>query len=191
MNKTFRLVFIGLLVAQSLALYIFEGMFPVPFLTPGAKLGLANLITVIALYLLPSTKDVFLILFLRVLLSTFFGGGPAVFIYSAAGAAMSFTCMVLLKKIGKNNISILGVSAAGAIFHHIGQLIAAACILQNAALMLYLPVLSLTGTITGILIGIAAHFIVRRLASLHFFTANFTSPSAQNNKISPQKSKAL
>lgn len=79
MNKTLRLIVLGLFVAQSLVLYIIEGMLPVPFIAPGAKLGLANLITVIALYSLKRKQDVALILILRILLSTAFGGGVNAF----------------------------------------------------------------------------------------------------------------
>ena len=61
MKKTSKIVYIGLLVAQALVLHIIERMIPVPFITPGAKLGLANLITVIALYTLDNKKDAFLL----------------------------------------------------------------------------------------------------------------------------------
>ena len=98
MNKTFRLIVLGLFVAQSLVLYIVEGMLPVPFIAPGAKLGLANLITVIALYSLPRKRDVFLILLLRVVLSTAFGGGINAFVYSAAGAGTSLSIMIICKE---------------------------------------------------------------------------------------------
>ena len=89
MNKTFHLIILSLFVAQSLVLYIVEGMLPVPFIAPGAKLGLANLITVIALYALPRKRDVALILLLRIILSTAFGGGINAFFYSVSGAALS------------------------------------------------------------------------------------------------------
>ena len=94
MHKTFRLIILGLFVAQSLVLYIIEGMIPVPFIAPGAKLGLANLITVIALYSLPHKRDVCLILLLRIILSTAFAGGINAFLYSVAGAAFSLGCML-------------------------------------------------------------------------------------------------
>ena len=74
MKKTSKIVYISLLVAQALVLHIFERMIPVPFITPGAKLGLANLVIVVALYTLDSYKEAFLVLFLRILLSTMFGG---------------------------------------------------------------------------------------------------------------------
>lgn len=81
MKKTFHIIILGLFIAQSLVLYIVEGMLPVPFIAPGAKLGLANLITVIALYSLPRKRDVCLILLVRIILATAFGGGINAFLY--------------------------------------------------------------------------------------------------------------
>lgn len=169
MNKTFRIVFISLLVAQALALYIIESMLPVPFITPGAKLGLANLITVIALYTLNSKKDVFLVLILRLLLSAMFGGGLSAFIYSTAGGILSYSAMICVKTLGKDKVSILGVSAAGALFHNVGQLIVASFVVENIAIMLYLPLLSIIGAGTGIFIGITANLAVDHMAKLPIF----------------------
>jgi len=169
MSKTFRIVFIGLLVAQALALYTIESMIPVPFIAPGAKLGLANLITVIALYTLNSKKDVFLVILLRLLLSTMFGGNLSTFMYGVTGAILSYLAMILVKTLGKNKVSIIGVSASGALFHNVGQLIVASVMVQNIAIMLYLPILSIAGVGTGIFIGISANFIVNHMSKLHYF----------------------
>jgi len=169
MSKTFRIVFIGLLVSQALALYTIESMIPVPFIAPGAKLGLANLITVIALYTLNNKKDVFLIIILRLLLSTMFGGNLSTFMYGAAGAILSYLVMTCAKALGKDKLSIIGVSAAGALFHNVGQLIVASAIVQNIAIMLYLPILSIAGVGTGIFIGITANFIVEHMSKLPYF----------------------
>jgi len=169
MNKTFRIVFIGLLVSQALALYTIESMIPVPFIAPGAKLGLANLITVIALYTLNSKKDVFLIIILRLLLSTMFGGSLSTFMYGVAGAILSYLVMICVKELGQDKVSIIGVSASGALFHNVGQLIVASAIVQNIAIMLYLPILSIAGVGTGIFVGITANFIVKHLSKLPYF----------------------
>jgi len=169
MSKTFRIVFIGLLVSQALALYTIESMIPVPFIAPGAKLGLANLITVIALYTLESKKDVFLIIILRLILSTIFVGSPSTFMYGAAGAILSYFAMILAKKLGQDKLSIIGVSASGAFFHNVGQLIVASAIVQNIAIMLYLPILSVAGIGTGIFIGITANFVVKHMSKLPYF----------------------
>lgn len=169
MNKTFRIVFIGILVSQALALYTIESMIPVPFIAPGAKLGLTNLITVIALYILNNKKDVFLIIILRLLLSTMFGGNLSTLMYGAVGALLSFYIMLFVKNIGKDKVSIIGVSAAGAFFHNVGQLIVAAIIVQNIAVTLYLPILSIAGIGTGIFIGITSNFIFKHMSKLPFF----------------------
>lgn len=167
MQKTFHLIILGLFIAQSLVLYVVEGMLPVPFIAPGAKLGLANLITVIALYSLPHKRDVCLILLIRIILSTAFGGGINAFFYSVAGAAFSLGMMLLLQKTGK--FSLIGVSTAGGIFHNLGQVIVASLVVQNIKIMLYLPILSIAGTGTGILIGITALFTLRHLKKLPIY----------------------
>lgn len=164
MKKTFRIIVLSLFIAQSLVLYIVEGMLPVPFIAPGAKLGLANLITVIALYALPQKRDVCLILFLRVLLAAAFGGGINAFFYSAAGAVLSLGIMLILQASGK--FSILGVSMAGGIFHNLGQVIIASLVVANIKIMLYLPILTIAGTGTGILIGLTSIFTLRHLKKL-------------------------
>ena len=169
MRKTSRLVYVGLLVAQALVLHIIERMIPVPFVTPGAKLGLANLVTVIALYTLDSKKDAFLVILLRLTLSTMFGGSLSSFMYSAAGGTLSFLAMLAIKEIFKDKVSIVGVSSAGAIFHNIGQLIIASAIVNNIAVMLYLPILSVVGIVTGIFIGITANYVVNHLKKLPMF----------------------
>jgi heptaprenyl diphosphate synthase len=142
-------------------------MLPVPFIAPGAKLGLANLITVIALYALPHKKDVCLILLIRIILSTAFAGGINAFLYSAAGAAFSLGSMLILKNTGK--FSLIGVSAAGGIFHNLGQVLVASMVVENLKIMLYLPILAVAGTGTGILIGITAVFTLRHLEKLPLY----------------------
>lgn len=167
MNKTFHLIILSLFVAQSLVLYIVEGMLPVPFIAPGAKLGLANLITVIALYALPRKRDVALILLLRIILSTAFGGGINAFFYSVSGAALSFGSMLIFQKCGK--FSLIGVSAAGGIFHNFGQVLVACFIVENIKILLYMPVLAVAGTGTGILIGITAMVTLKHLQKLPLY----------------------
>ena len=90
MKKTFHIIILGLFIAQSLVLYIVEGMLPVPFIAPGAKLGLANLITVIALYALPRKRDVCLILLVRIILAIGLGGGINASCTVCSGAASAW-----------------------------------------------------------------------------------------------------
>lgn len=169
MKKTNKMVYIGLLVAQALVLHIIERSIPVPFITPGAKLGLANLITVIALYTLDNKKDAFLVLLLRLILSTMFGGNLSSFMYSVSGGILSFLSMIIIKELFKDKVSIIGVSSSGAIFHNVGQLIIASSIVKNIGVMLYLPILSVIGIGTGIFIGVTANYVVAHLRKLPMF----------------------
>lgn len=169
MRKTSKMVYIGLLVAQALVLHIFERMIPVPFITPGAKLGLSNLITVVAIYTLDRKRDAFLVVLLKLLLSTMFGGNLSSLMYSMAGGILSFLAMIMVKETLKDKVSIIGVSATGAIFHNVGQLLIAASIVNNLGVMLYLPVLSIVGIGTGIFIGITANYLVNHLSKLPIF----------------------
>lgn len=157
-----KMIYISLLVAMSLVLHIFENMIPVPFITPGTRLGLANIITVIALYTL-SYKETFLVMFLRILLSVMFGGSISRLMYSLSGGILSYIFMVFAKHLGKEKISIVGVSCAGAVFHNIGQLLAASLIVKTMSVMLYLPVMSVAGIGTGIFVGITGNFAVEHL----------------------------
>lgn len=160
-----KMIYISLLIAMSLVLHIFEGMIPVPFITPGAKLGLANIITVIALYTL-NYKEAFLVLFLRILLSVMFGGSVSRLLYSLSGGVLSYIFMVITKSLGKDKVSIIGVSCVGAVFHNIGQLFAASLIVETMSVMLYLPVMSVAGIGTGIFVGITSNFAVEHLRKI-------------------------
>ena len=160
-----KMMYVSLLISMALVLHIFEGMIPVPFITPGAKLGLANVITVIALYTLDS-KETFLVILLRIVLSVMFGGSISRLLYSLGGALLSYFSMVLVKKAGKDYVSIIGVSATGAVFHNVGQLVVASTIVNTFGVMLYLPIMSLAGVGTGIFVGLTANFAVNHLKKI-------------------------
>lgn len=167
MSKTRRMIYISILVAQALVLYIVESMIPVPFITPGAKLGLSNIITLMALYTL-DFKDAFLIVILRVLLSTFLGGSISSLFYSIAGGILSLVAMYLIKRIGQDKVSIIGVSIVGAVFHNIGQIIVAALIIHNYMIVSYLPILLVAGVGTGLFVGITGRYLLVYLRRLAF-----------------------
>ncbi|QGU93874.1 heptaprenyl diphosphate synthase [Clostridium bovifaecis] len=159
MRKTQRLTLMALLVAQGLVLHIFERMLPVPFITPGAKLGLTNIITLIALYMF-DFNEVFFIIVLRIILATLIGGSLSNFLYSMAGGILSFLAMYTLKKVGKDNVSIIGISMVGAVFHNIGQIIVAGLVIENAMIVTYLPVLVIAAVGTGFFIGLTAKYLL-------------------------------
>ena len=169
MKKTTKMVYMSLLIAMALILFIFEAMIPIPFITPGAKLGLANLVIMIAVYTLDSYKESFAVLLIRILLSTFFAGSASTLIYSISGGVLSFIVTVIVKELGGKYVSIIGVSAAAAVFHNIGQLLVASLILNNFGVMLYLPILSLAGIGTGIFVGISSNYLVAHLNKILYF----------------------
>jgi heptaprenyl diphosphate synthase len=166
-TKTSKMVFLALLISLALILSLIEKMIPMPFLTPGAKLGLANLVIMIAIYTL-NIWDAFLVLIIRILLSTLLGSSVSMLLYSLFGGILSFISMILVKKIGGKFVSIIGVSATGAVFHNVGQLFVASLILKNFNVFLYLPVLSIIGIITGIFVGLSANYIINHFKKLSF-----------------------
>lgn len=169
MRKTQKLTFISLLVAQALVLYMIERMLPIPFIAPGAKLGLSNIITTVCLYIF-SLKDAFVVVILRIILSTFFGGSISSFLYSLSGGILSLLAMYVIKRLGKDYISIIGVSITGAFFHNLGQIFVAALIVNNINIIVYLPVLAVAGIGTGFFVGITSRFLMLYLNKLPFYT---------------------
>jgi heptaprenyl diphosphate synthase len=166
------MVFLSLLVSQALVLHIIESMIPVPFITPGAKLGLANIVTVVSLYSFGEIETL-LVIIVRLLLAAMFGGSISSLLYSIAGALFSFIIMVIIKRVGKDNVSLIGVSAAGAVFHNIGQITMAALIVQNVNISLYLPILTMSGIGTGFFVGLTARYTLKHLNRINVTTKLF------------------
>ena len=157
--KSSKLARYGLLIALALALSWLESLLP-PLGVPGVKLGLPNLVIVFALYRL-GTCDAWCLSMIRVLLaSALFGSGVSL-AYSAAGAVLSLAVMGLLKKTGR--FSPVGVSVAGGVAHNAGQIMVAMALLETARLAWYLPVLWISGTVAGVLIGAVAGELVKRV----------------------------
>ena len=166
------MVLLSLFIAIALALHVFEGMLPIQFGTPGAKLGLANIVTVIALYLF-GFKDSFLIVTLRILLGALFAGGVTGFMYSIAGGFVSLVLMWVTIKVIKDNVSVVGVSIVGAVSHGIGQVLMAAWVINNVKIFAYLPVLILLSIGTGVFVGYVSMMMLKLLPK-HIKTLNIT-----------------
>lgn len=169
MTKNKRLVYLALLAAQAVVIGLLERAIPFPFaFAPGAKLGLSNIITCISLYTL-SFKDTFIIVAIRLVLATLLGGTISTFLYSASGAIISLLGMFLVKQLGPKRISIIGVSTTGGILHNVGQLLVASFLAKSWNVMLYLPVLSFIGILSGIAVGIAANYLLKNVKTLQVF----------------------
>ena len=146
----------GLLVAIAMIFSYIETLIPVIIPIPGAKIGLANLVTLTGLYFM-APSWVFLILIVRIILSGFMFGNFSTIMYSLAGGIISFSFMYLAKKI--RLFSPLGVSIIGGVFHNLGQLCVACLVLFSFAPLIYLPYLILLGAAAGSLIGIIGRII--------------------------------
>lgn len=173
MNHLRKLIFISLLVAQGVIIGLIENIIPYPFaFAPGAKLGLANLITIIALFTMPK-KDSFMLISLRLILTTLLGGTISTFLYSFSGTMLSYFSMLLVKRLGPKRVSIIGISATGGFMHNVGQLLTASWIAQSWTVLLYLPILSFFGILSGIAIGVAANYLLQRVKTLKQFQESY------------------
>lgn len=155
-----KTAFLGMFTALGLVLGWLESLVPVIPIVPGIKLGLANLVTLLVLYRF-GWKEAACVNVLRLGLSSVLFGNISVFLYSLAGAVFSLLAMVFLKKT--DQFSVKGVSVAGGVMHNVGQLIMAVFLMENGAILFYLPVLLIAGVIAGALIGMAGAFLHKHL----------------------------
>ena len=158
--KTKNIALFAMLTAVALILSYVESLIPVLVAVPGVKLGITNIVVIFALYRL-GTKEAAALSLLRVVLVSFLFGNAFSFLYSLAGAILSLAVMILLKKSDK--FSATGVSVAGAVFHNVGQILVAIVVLSTEKLVLYLPVLAVTGVLAGVVTGLAASVLLKRV----------------------------
>lgn len=163
--KTKKVTFLSLMVAYSLVLYIIETYIPNPLIAifPGAKLGLSNIITLVSLLIL-GVRDTFIILTVRIILSSIFAGPMSYLLFSIGGAYLSLICMYLCNKI--KNLSIIGVSIVAAIGHNIGQLLVASMIVQNINMIGYLPFMLIASLVTGIFVGLVSKYCYLKMTKI-------------------------
>lgn len=154
-----KIAVIAVFTSLALIFGYIEAVIPFNFGIPGVKLGLANIVTVTALYCF-GVKEAVGISLIRVLLIGLLFGNIMSLIYSLSGAALSLAIMILCKKL---KLSVIGVSAMGGVFHNVGQLIAAAVMLNTSALLYYYPALFVSGLVTGIIIGVVSDQIIKRI----------------------------
>ncbi len=159
--KTRKILRLSLLTAVSLVLFVLENQIPAPVPVPGVKLGLGNVIVVAVLFLY-GRREALAVLGVKIVLSAVVTGNLGALAYSAAGGLLSWGGMCLLRGLLRPN-QLWVASVLGAMLHNLGQLLAAVLIAATPGLWAYLPVLLLSGMITGFFTGIAAQLIVNRL----------------------------
>lgn len=156
----------GLLIAIALVLSYFERFIPLAFVMPGLKLGLANIVSLVAL-LFFGWVEVLIIVLLRVTMMTFFTGSMISFFYSLTGSLFSLIAMSLMLRFFMKYFSLVGVSVLGAAAHNTGQMVVLSIITGSLRVgMQWMPYLLLAGLITGLITGTMAYHFHQHWISL-------------------------
>ena len=159
-----RIALSGLLTSLMLVFGLIERQFPLPIAVPGVKLGLANSVLLYSLYMLGIRQSVVLML-LKALLSWLIYMNLSAMLYSLAGGVLSLVAMILVMRI--RGVSVIGVSALGAVFFNVGQILVAVLMLNTPQLLVtYLPILMISGVVTGVLTGIVAQMVMKHLKTI-------------------------
>jgi len=152
--KANRLVQLALLATIALTIFVVELRIPNPMPIPGVKLGLANIVTVYAVYYYRA-KEVLLIVLTRIILGAMFSGQIMSLLYSLSGAMLCLAGMLLLRRVIPEKY--LWVSSIlGAVLHNIGQISAAMIVLRSPAVLAYFPILLVSGCLAGAFTGLCA-----------------------------------
>ena len=159
-----RLTRLALLTAIALTIFMAEAQLPPILPIPGVKLGLANIVTVYAMFAL-GPGDAMMILLCRVFLGSVFSGQMMTLFYSLAGGVLSWLVMLLLRRVLTLRQMWLCSPIAG-IFHNLGQLLAAVVLMGTWTVLAYLPYLIIAGAISGVFTGLCAQFLLARLKKL-------------------------
>lgn len=160
-NSARKIAFLGLCTAIAMVFAYVELLLPPLFTAvPGIKLGLPNIAIIFVLYRI-GLKEAAAVSFVRIAAVSLLFGNPMTFAYSVAGGVLSLAAMYALKRF--DILSIVGVSVAGGVLHNVGQILMAMLLLGTAELGYYLIVLAVTGTVSGVFVGLCGGFAVKRV----------------------------
>jgi heptaprenyl diphosphate synthase len=163
--KSSKTAFLGMFVAVAMIFSYIESHIPPLVSVPGIKLGLPNIAIIVILYKL-GWKEALTVSLLRVVLSSLLFGSVLTMAYSIAGALLSLLVMVLMQK--SKLFSTVTISVVGGVFHNIGQISVAILVLETTELIYYLPMLLLSGTIAGVVIGLIAYQTINKMKRIEF-----------------------
>lgn len=158
--KPKSIALLGICAALAMVLSYVESFIPVSFAVPGIKLGLANIAVIFALYKL-GAKEAVLVSLVRIVWIAILFGNVLTLAYSVAGAALSLTLMILLKRADR--FSVVGVSVVGGIMHNTGQILVAMLIMETAQIVYYLPALCISGIAAGVAVGAVSALLIKRV----------------------------
>ncbi len=159
-KKTLQLTTMAFIIAFAMILSFVESRIPAFVAIPGVKVGLANIAVIFTLYKL-GIKEAITISIIRVLLISMLFGSPVSLIYSVSGATLSLVSMILLKKL--TSLSEVTISVVGGVMHNVGQIAAASFMLSTNVVIYYLPFLLVSGTVAGVVVGIASAILIKRI----------------------------
>ena len=163
-SKIKRIAFLGLCTSVALLLSYIEAIVPPIYAAvPGIKIGMPNIAIIFVLYRF-GLRDAAAVSFLRICISSLLFGNPMTLAYSFAGAVLSLAVMAVLKKA--DFLSTVGVSVAGGVTHNIGQILVAMVLLGTAEIGYYMIVLAVTGTLSGVFIGLCGGFMIKRIPKI-------------------------
>lgn len=163
-KKVKNIAMCGVLTTLAMIFSYIDSLISIPIPVPGVRLGISNIVIITALYIV-GVKEAMIVNILRIVLTSILFSNATSFWFSITGGMLSIIVMILLKKI--ELFSIVGISVAGGVSHNIGQIIAAVIIMETHAILYYLPVLLITGTVAGIVVGVVAAMVLKRL-KIHF-----------------------
>lgn len=159
-KKTLQLTTMAFVIAFAMILSFIESRIPAFVAIPGVKVGLANIAVIFTLYKL-GVKEAITVSIIRVLLISMLFGSPVSLIYSVSGATLSLFTMILLKKL--TPLTEVAISVTGGVMHNVGQIAAASFMLSTNVVVYYLPFLLASGTIAGVVVGIASAILIKRI----------------------------
>ncbi len=162
-DKITKIAIVGVISAFAIILGYVESLISLGFFIPGVKLGLANLAIVTVMYIY-GNKEAFTVNFIRILISGLLFTNIFSILFSLAGAVISFAVMAILKKTDK--FSVMGVSIAGGVSHNVGQIIIAAFVVETYSVIYYVPVLMVSGIVTGMIIGVVSGILIKYLKNI-------------------------
>ena len=156
-----KLTTMAMLTAISMIVFLIEAQIPLPIAIPGVKLGLANIVTVYAVYRY-RPAEVLMVVLVRIFLGSLYGGSMMTFLYSLAGCLLCLLGMLLLRKVTDDR-TIWLASVLGAVLHNLGQM-TVAVLIAGKGVLFYLPFLMTAGCIAGAFTGFTAQLVRNRLA---------------------------
>ena len=159
-NRTKKMTALALTISFALILSFVESRVPAFVAIPGVKVGLANIAVIFTLYKF-GLKEAITVSILRIVIVSMLFGSPVSFMYSAAGAILSLGSMVALKKLTR--LTEVAVSVCGGVMHNVGQIAMASVLFDTNLVTYYLPFLILSGTLAGIVVGVASAMLIKRI----------------------------